>query len=225
MFHCDPPERRRLDPGDERKAFSWSSAPLRVVGLTVVPGGLDACVPIAREEGLDLEVAGRDLQCPLQLAYPDPTSLGVDRWVGAVAAREQYGTAVVVDCGTALTINLVTEDGVFHGGAIAPGPHTMAKALAIHAPALPGVELQGAATLPATDSESAVNAGVGVGFCGMVDALVDACLEAVWVADAALVLTGGGASVYRRFGTRAHHFEPDLIHQGLRWLAAQASNS
>lgn len=210
---------------DVSAAFSWSSRPLRVVGLTVIPGGLDACVPFVRAEGLHLELAGRDLQCPLEVAYPDPASLGVDRWVGAVAARERYGTAVVVDCGTALTINLVTEDGVFHGGAIAPGPHTMVKALATHAPALPRVELQGDAALPATDSESAVNAGVGVGFCGMVEALVDACLGAVPVTDAALVLTGGGAPVYQRFGTRPHHFEPDLIHQGLRWLAARPSNS
>ena len=213
MLHADPPERRRLDLDDADGAFAWTVAPRRVVGLSVVPGGLDACIALAQDRGLELQLAGRDLACPLRLAYPEPERLGVDRWVGAVAARERFGTAVVVDCGTALTINLVTADGVFHGGAIAPGPHTMAKSLATHAPALPAVDLRGEATLPATRSESAVNAGVVVGFCGMVDGLVDACLKAVGQPAAEVVLTGGGAFVYQRFGTRPCHFEPDLIHR------------
>ena len=225
MLHSDPPERRRFDPDDADGAFCWSAAPTRVVGLSVVPGGLDSCAALAQARGLDLQVAGRDLRCPLRLAYPEPERLGVDRWVGAVAAREQFGTAVVVDCGTALTINLVTADGVFHGGAIAPGPHTMARSLATEAPALPAVDLRGDAGLPATSSESAVNAGVVVGFCSMVDGLVDACLEAAGLPAAEVVLTGGGAFVYQRCGARPCHFEPDLIHQGLRWLAARNSNS
>ncbi len=219
MCHSEPPRRQRFDHSDVRAAFALASKPTRVIGLTVVPGGLDACAAFALEAGVILELAGSDLECPLQLAYPDPSQLGVDRWVGAVAAHERYGTAVVVDCGTALTVNLVTADGVFHGGAIAPGPHTMAHALADYAPALPVVDLQAAAELPATDSPTAVNAGVGLGFCGMVDALVSACVRAVGVEDATFVLTGGGARVYERFGTRPYQLEPDLIHQGLRWLA------
>jgi type III pantothenate kinase len=221
MFHSEPPMRQRLDHADVQGAFALASQPTRVIGLTVVAGGLDACAAFALKAGVALELAGRDLQCPLQLAYPDPSQLGVDRWVGAVAARERYGTAVVVDCGTALTVNLVTADGVFHGGAIAPGPYTMAHALADYAPALPVVDLQAAADLPATDSTTAVNAGVGLGFCGMVDALVTACVQAVGVEDATLVITGGGAQVYERFGSRPHQLEPDLIHQGLRWLALE----
>jgi pantothenate kinase type III len=63
--------------------------------------------------------AGIDLPCPLPLAYETPHTLGADRWVTALAAHRRHGRAVVVDCGSATTVNLVEADGTFHGGAIA----------------------------------------------------------------------------------------------------------
>jgi type III pantothenate kinase len=226
MWHGAVPWRRRLDPAQADDAGIEGLEPGALVcALTVVSGALAALERQAVARGVPFRVAGRDLACPLQLAYSTPATLGADRWVAALAAHRLYGAAVVVDCGTALTVDLVTGDGVFRGGAIAPGPYTMVQALACQAPALPVADLSTPVGLPATDTKASVDGGVGVGFAGMVDGLIDRVLEGAGVAVDALVLTGGGADVYLRFGRRPSHLHPDLVHQGLRWLSATDPSS
>lgn len=83
--------------------------------------------------------------------YLDPTRLGVDRWLAALAASASGdGACAVVDCGTALTIDLVDARGVHEGGVIAPGAATMAQALSTSTARLPLV----AATAPASPGRS-----------------------------------------------------------------------
>ena len=99
------------------------------MGATVVPGGLDPAAEALAEMGIDLERVPDDLPCPMPVEYDTPDTLGVDRLLGAFAAwSELRSPLVVVDCGSATTVDAV-RDGAFLGGFIAPGPAALAQAL------------------------------------------------------------------------------------------------
>ena len=224
MWHTEPPSRERVDPedGDAVRRLLSANDPAAVAALTVVESGLSRVEDILAERGCRVLVAGRDLENPLRVAYDDPSGLGVDRWVGAFAARRLYGAAIVIDCGTAVTLSAVDADGVFLGGAIAPGAGTMAGSLATATPALPAVDLEADVSVPATSPQAAVDAGVQLGFCGAVDRLVDDVVAATDLANPVVVLTGGTASVYARHGRHPVRHHSDLLHLGLRWLIEDA---
>jgi len=216
--------RLRLEPGDDAglRRFLGSHCPARAVGLSVVQGGLEHARGLLQEHGVELLVVGLDLAVPLRVAYESRETLGIDRLVGGFAAHLRHDRCVVVDIGTAVTVNLV-QDGVFLGGAIAPGPIALARGLAASAPALPLVDLAGEVRLPAVSSQDAVNAGVRIGFPGLVTALVTTVASVAGLADAPHLLTGGHARLYLdspgRSAEPSFEHVPDLIHQGLRWLA------
>lgn len=226
MLHACASERGarrvRLDPADPAAfgAFLDGSEPIRCVGVSVVPGGLDAAATELQRRGLRLELVGRDFHCPLPLDYATPTTLGADRWLGALAAHDAHGRAIVVDCGTATTVNLVEADGTFRGGPIAPGLRALAHGLAQLAPALPVADLVADPVMPPQRSDVAVNTGVILAWCGAIERLV-ADLLRVARGPATVVLTGGSAAVYLRHGRLRPVPAPDLIHRGLRLLLAR----
>jgi type III pantothenate kinase len=212
-------ERARLrDEPAALKEFLRGRRPARAAASTVVDGGLRTVEAELAAVGVPLWCAGVELACPLELAYPDPRTLGTDRWVAAVAARARFGDAVVVDCGTALTVGAVTADGRFLGGAIAPGVRAMAQGLAARAPALPLAGPNPDVAVPAITTRAAVEAGVNLGFAGMVDRLVADLAAAAGLAHAVAVLTGGDLEVARRLCRTPFQLAPDLVHEGLRWL-------
>jgi type III pantothenate kinase len=172
-----------------------------------------------RERNVAVLHAGTDLPCPLRLAYPRPETLGVDRWVGAYAAFRRFGAAVVVDCGTATTVNRVDAAGTFVGGAIAPGVRTMLEGLLARAPRLPNVDLDPLRiVMPATTTEDAIRAGVLLTAVGGIRQILDALDVA---STGARVLTGGAAPLVAPL-LREFEVVDDLVHGGLRWLLHDA---
>jgi type III pantothenate kinase len=173
----------------------------------------------AAERGIPLLRAGVELPCPLRILYAEPSELGADRWVGALAAHRRHGAALVIDCGTALTLNLVSAEGEFLGGAIASGFSTMVRGLSVAAPRLATSAERPPGAIPALSTEDSLRLGHRVGWCGLVDRLVDEVLERVGSRPAQLI-TGGEAEVYLEAGRRRPLHVPDLVHQGLRilWL-------
>ena len=82
-------------------------------------------------------IEGTRAQCGVRSGYADPAQLGSDRWAALIGARGLFGAAaVVVNAGTALTVDALTGDGVFAGGMIVPGADLMCKALADNTDAL-----------------------------------------------------------------------------------------
>lgn len=221
MLHSEPAQRWRVPASDPVVLLDAIAAlpnvPSRAVGSTVVEGGLDAVAQLLRRRGVVVEFAGRDIPCPLPLAYPNPATLGTDRWLVALAAWRLRGAAIVVQCGTAITADAVDTQGRFLGGAIAPGLQAMARGLAASAPRLPVFTGHADVGVPAVTSEACVEAGVGLAFCGTIERLVHD-LQRV-LPEAPRLITGGDAPTYLRRGRIALTHVADLLHQGLRCLA------
>jgi len=197
--------------------FLDSAKPARCVAVTVVADGLAQLATLLQDREVPLQVVGRDVHCPLPLDYETPGTLGADRWLGALAAHRRFGRAIVVDCGSATTVNLVDSDGTFRGGAIAPGLGALVAGLAATTPALPAPHLDAVPKLPARSSQAAVDVGVLLGYCGLVERLVaDTCRVAAGPVQ--LVFTGGNASrLLRHTRLRGVHID-DLVHEGLAML-------
>lgn len=198
----------------------------RAIAVSVVPSALHAVCKVLslREPAISVEVAGVQLQCPLQLHYRTVATLGADRWLGAYAAYRRFGAAITIDCGTATTVNVVAADGVFHGGAIAPGLAAFIAGMASTAPALPAANLDANPVMPATTTQECVDAGVLLGWVGLVERLIQNA--SAYCPDAQLVVTGGNATRLLRLSpltrqSRRCEFVPELLHDGMVALAEQ----
>lgn len=165
-------------------------------------------------------------ECGLQLDLRQPESVGRDRLYAARGALARTGgrAAVVVDAGTALTVDAVRpgsagSPGVYLGGAIAPGPEMAAEALARGAARLPRIRPRPGQPALGKDTHAALAAGVGVGFEGAAAHLVERVAAEADIPDAAVVLTGGAADYLIEVLTRSGRelcVEPHLVHLGLR---------
>ena len=169
----------------------------------------------------------------LRIDCTSPETVGLDRLFAARGALELVGrAAIVVDCGTALTVDWVTppsaplgtEAGVFMGGAIAPGPKLLAAALERGGARLPEVAAAPSAPALGKNTREALEAGVAVGLRGAARELVAGLCEAAGGSSLPVVLTGGAAAFMTSGDPLAVEVieSPDLVHVGL--LAAMATD-
>ncbi len=160
---------------------------------------------------------------PLRVALPRPDMVGVDRLLDAVAAnrlRPADRAAVVVDLGTAITVDLVSADGGFQGGAILPGLMTSAKALNQFTDMLPLLaELDGAPEALGKSTLEAMRSGLFWGAVGGIRELVARFAEQLSATPAVIVAGGSSHVVADLLGNDARH-EPHLTLAGIA-LAAQ----
>ena len=161
--------------------------------------------------------------CGVTNAYRVPETLGIDRWAAVIAAHHGYpGAVCVVDCGTAITLDMVTADGEHRGGLILPGIELIQQMLSQNTAQLRLSGKQPAAT-PLADTTAA---GIYGGAIYMVVAAIE---RSVADARAALgtgidiVLTGGDAGrVLPLLQGKAHH-AADLVLRGIAMLAGETS--
>ncbi len=153
-----------------------------------------------------------DLIC----AYPNPTQLGVDRWVALHGAiKLTSSAALVIDCGTATTVDLVTSKKIHRGGAILPGISTMRRALAGGTANLDVPE--GQVTAFADNTQDAIAGGTAFALAGAIDRL--AC-EAMSLCDEPMIniITGGEAELVRPLLNISTQYDADLVLLGLEAL-------
>jgi pantothenate kinase type III len=225
FWHPDGSRRRfanHEDFGGPLAAFVRSLPVARCVGASVVTASAEVVAATLAACQVSLAWAGRQLPCPLRLDYEVPAALGVDRWLGALAAHRRFGRAIVVDCGTATTVNLVDADGTFRGGAIGPGLRALQAGMAAVTPALPIADLDAELVMPARSSHAAVHCGVTLGYCGLVERLVAAAVAEAG-GSVQLVVTGGNAPRLLRHTRLRPLHEPALVHHGLRLLAQESA--
>ena len=162
-------------------------------------------------------VVGPETRTGMPIAYDNPKEVGADRIVNSVAAYEKYRTAlVVVDFGTATTFDYVSADGVYQGGAIAPGVIISCEALFQKASKLPRVEIFAKPKrVIAKDTISSMNVGIVYGYTGLVDGIVKRIKKEVGE-DITVVATGGLAPLICELSESIEHVEEFLTLEGLR---------
>lgn len=157
----------------------------------------------------------------LALEVDTPETTGLDRLYAARAAVELTGApCVVIDAGTALTVD-AARPGAFLGGAIAPGPAVMAKALSDAGARLPEFEV--ASEMPAALGRStlgALQAGVVVGFVGAAKELAARVASEAGMENPRIVITGGASSLLKTSFPGAT-FDPLLVLRGLAFAATR----
>lgn len=126
--------------------------------------------------GSTVLVLNNHCQLPIVIRLPIPDRVGIDRLLNAVAARNRatrYDGVIIVDAGTAVTVDVLDETGAFCGGTIMPGFRLMSEALHDHTAALPVTEVREPnPPIPGTDTMSAIQGGVYWAVVGGVRALL-----------------------------------------------------
>jgi len=160
------------------------------------------------------------METGLKNRYDDPGAVGADRIVNAVAAGRYYGfPAIIVDIGTATTVEAVDAEGCYLGGAILTGLYVALEALVSHTAKLPSVDLEEEApNAIATNTPDSIRSGFIYGYAGAIDALVRRSREELGEANVHTIATGGPAGVIVRHCREIERFDADLTLKGLRVL-------
>jgi type III pantothenate kinase len=162
-------------------------------------------------------VVSRREQCGVVSRYAVPEQLGADRWAALIGAHVGHaGACVVVNAGTAVTIDALTADGEFLGGLILPGFELMAEALATGTAGLP--RLPGRYELFPTGTANAIFSGAVQAVCGAIER-VERSLVAAGQAEPQIVMSGGAGELIAAHLGRAVAFAPDLVLEGLVAIA------
>ncbi len=198
---------------DQWKALGSSK---RIVACSVVPARLAQLKSIAADvAGEDVLVVGEDLPVPIDAKIEKPESVGMDRLCCAAAAyATETRSCVVVDLGTAITVDCVNDDGHFIGGAIFPGLGLQAGVLAERTALLPQVAIERPTGPLGQDTEQAIRAGIFHGSIGAIRGLVESYSEILghWPA---LFLTGNDAPLVAESLEIADRLVPNLCLRGV----------
>ena len=170
-------------------------------------------------KALPIRIVGQDLKVPLKNKYTYPEEVGQDRLVGAYAAWKSFKKdCVVADFGTAITIDVVTKDGSYLGGIIAPGLDISLEALATRTALLPKVELKEPPELLGRETANSIRSGVLFGCVALCDGLVSQ-LKRRYAPQAVVVATGGASRLIARHSRGIDHLRPNLVLEGLSLLS------
>jgi type III pantothenate kinase len=188
---------------------------------TVVAASVNPALNEALEHVVDQAIGrrviwvGREIDVPINVLTDEPNKTGIDRVLNIAAAYEQMGKAcVVVDAGSAVTVDVCNDAGEFLGGAIAPGAKMMLDALHERAAQLPTVELAQPHGAFGRNTEQAILQGIYHGIRGMVKELVENYASALgqWPE---LIATGGDAHTLFQGWELVHAVAPDLTLYGI----------
>lgn len=159
--------------------------------------------------------------CGLTNSYHSPRQLGIDRWMAMVAAFQMVdGPVIVVDCGTAVTIDLVKQGGLYAGGVIMPGLMTALRSLEIGTDAIEQINsITSDMTCVAQSTEDGVIAGVLFCLAGGIERVVQ---EQTLLSEQrpTVVVTGGDEEKLVPYLTISTQLQPALVLQGLQVFAA-----
>lgn len=144
--------------------------------------------------GVEPVVVSHRAKLGVAVDYPRPSTIGADRLANACGAVAQYGAPVIVaDFGTALTFDVISREGAYIGGVIAPGLPLMTDYLAQRTALLPAIRLRGQYGPVGRSTVGAMRLGAKVGYRGMVREIVTHLAESLQMQDATLCATGGFA--------------------------------
>ena len=164
-----------------------------------------------------LLVVGPGVRTGIPIRYDDPREVGPDRIVNAVAVRARYGApAIVVDFGTSTNFDVVSADGEYVGGVLAPGIEISMEALFARAARLVNVDFAAPESVVGKTTVGGLQSGLVYGFAGQVDGIVARIRDELGAPDATVVATGGLAELIAPHSSVIEHVDPFLTLEGLR---------
>jgi type III pantothenate kinase len=163
-------------------------------------------------------VLGPGAKTGIQILNEDPREVGPDRIANAVAARERYGSpCIVVDFGTSTNFDVVSPEGEYAGGVLAPGIEVSMEALFARAARLFQVDFSAPPTVIGRTTGTSLQSGLVYGFTGQVDEIVTRIRGELGV-EARAVATGGLADLIAPHSRTIEAVDPFLTLEGLRLI-------
>ncbi len=163
-------------------------------------------------------VVGAGVKTGVHIRMDNPREVGTDRIVNAAAAHQLYGGPIIItDLGTATTFDVVSKEGDYLGGVIAPGIKVAAEALFTRTAMLPRVELTRPKRVIGTNTTSAMQSGLIFGYVGLVEGIV-ARIQQELEEKAKVVATGGYAELIAKETKAIDIVNPDITLIGLRLI-------
>ena len=189
-----------------------------VIIASVVPAVMHSFnSAIIKYFGLTPIVVGPGIRTGIRIATTNPKETGADRIVDAVAGYELYGwPALVIDYGTATTYDIVTENGVFLAGVIAPGIRTSANVLYRDAARLPEIEILKPKTILANSTIDSMQAGLYYGVVGETKYMVQKMKEETGFDNMKVIATGGLGNMIAQTVDEIDYYDPTLTLKGLQ---------
>lgn len=191
----------------------------RVAICSVVPQALypvrSACLKYFRCEPFVLQAG---VKTGLKIRYRNPHEVGADRIAGAIAAtlRRPATNVIVADCGTATTLEVITADAEYLGGAILPGVGISVETLAGRTAKLPTVELTRPAVALGRSTVESIQAGVFHGHVGAIRQLVAELTKEAFAGVRPYVIGTGGFARLLEPEKLFDEIVPELVLLGLR---------
>jgi type III pantothenate kinase len=226
----EPVGQWRLSTDRERTSDGYAAALIQLMALkgrepgevaavaisSVVPQAVDPLRRMAATYfGCFGFVVGEDVAAVIDVDIYSPGEAGADRLVNAVAAHRRYGgDLIIVDFGTATTFDLVTADGTYRGGVIAPGINLSLESLARAAAKLPRIAVARPARVVGRSTVPAMQSGIYWGYVGLIEGLI-VRIRAEHGKPTKVIATGGLASLFASGTELIDHVDPDLTMFGL----------
>jgi len=207
---------------DLRKACARFKSAEEVAVCSVVPGILKIAEPLLKKQFRSVWIAGKNLPIPITNRYKNPRQVGKDRLVGAYAAARLYRTpCIIIDLGTAITLDIVSKRREYLGGIIVPGIKLSADTLFQKAALLPRVTIKKPCQLIGKDTRTSILSGIFYGYGEMLKGLIELTRRQVR-AKPYVIITGGLAGLMRRYiRSRIDVVDQDLVLKGLRLLSLE----
>ena len=205
----------------ERFGYRTEDLKACIIGSVVPQVMYSVTSAIIKYFGVEPLVVGTDVDTGLKFAPRcyETGRLGADRAINCISATQKYGAPfVILDFGTATTIDAVGPDGVYMGGTIGPGLQVSLDALVSRTAMLPRVELQMPQTVLGRNTEEQIQAGVVAGYVGNMGYLIRQVMEEMDCEGIKVIATGGLSRMIAQQTDRINIVDPMLTMDGLRMI-------
>ncbi|WP_018249536.1 type III pantothenate kinase [Orenia marismortui] len=191
----------------------------RIIISSVVPPVINTLDEVAiKYFGVEALIIGPGVKTGINIKMDNPKEVGADRIVNTVAANNLYGgPAIIIDFGTATTFDVLSKQGEYVGGVIAPGIGISTEALFNQAAKLPKIELNFPPKVIAKNTHNALQSGILYGFVSQVDGIVKRMKEEI-SEEIKVIATGGLAELISPYSEEIDIHNEFLTLEGLRFI-------
>jgi len=165
-------------------------------------------------------VIGRNIKVPLKNKYKNPKQVGQDRLVGAYAACELYGApAIIIDLGTAITFDVISNNHEYLGGVIVPGLQLSAESLHNKTALLPKININKPGVLIGRNTQESMLSGLFYGYGSLCEGMIKRLSKEIG-GSPKVIMTGGHTQLMQQFiSAKIRTIDEDLVFKGLHLLS------